>query len=120
MVFVAVGAFQFALDAGLFVVATWAGMPPAPANILSRLLAACVGFFLNGRMTFGRRTLDRWQFARYIATWVLLTGASTLAVAGAATLAGLRWAWLTKIAVEIALAFASYLLMRNWVFGSKH
>lgn len=119
LVFVLVGATQFALDAGLFVALTWAGMPAAPANIASRFLAACVGFVLNGRMTFGRRSLDRWQFARYIATWVVLTGVSTIAVAGTATLAGLRWAWLAKVMVEIALAFASYLLMRNWVFRSE-
>ncbi len=119
LLFLGIGAVQFGVDAGLFVVLTWLGMMPAWANIVSRLSAACLGFFLNGRLTFGHGALTRGQFARYIATWVLLTAVSTVAVAGVATMAGLTWAWLMKIAVEIVLAVASFLLMRNWVFTAR-
>lgn len=117
LLFLAVGGVQFGLDAGLFVALTWLGMLPAWANIAARLSAACLGFFLNGRLTFGHRSLTNAQFARYIATWVLLTAVSTATVAGVATMAGLKWAWLAKLLVEIVLAVASFLLMRNWVFG---
>jgi len=117
LLFLVVGGVQFGVDAGLFVGLTWLGMVPAWANIAARLSAACLGFFLNGRLTFGHRSLDRAQFARYIATWVLLTAASTITVASVATMAGLEWAWLAKLLVELVLAVASFLLMRNWVFG---
>ncbi|MDQ2701771.1 MAG: GtrA family protein [Pseudomonadota bacterium] len=118
LLFLVIGGVQFALDAGLFVALTWFGMVPAWANIAARLSAACLGFFLNGRLTFGHRSLGRAQFARYISTWVLLTAASTITVAGVAAMAGLKWAWLAKLLVEIVLAVASFLLMRNWVFGA--
>lgn len=116
VLFVVVGGLQFGLDAGLFVALTWVGMVPAWANIASRLVAACVGFFLNGRLTFGHKALTNVQFARYIACWMLLTAASTVTVAAVAELSGLQWAWLAKVLVEIVLAAASFLLMRNWVF----
>jgi len=119
LLFLVAGGIQFGVDAGLFVLLTWLGMVPAWANIAARLSAACVGFFLNGRLTFGHRSLDRAQFARYIATWMLLTAASTATVASVATVAGLEWAWLAKLLVEAVLAVASFLLMRNWVFGTR-
>ena len=117
--FLLVGGLQFALDAGLFVGLTWLGMAPAWANISSRLAAACVGFFLNGRLTFGHASLTRTQFGRYVASWVLLTVASTMTVAAVAGVAGLRWAWLAKVLVEVVLAAVSFLLMRNWVFSAR-
>ncbi len=117
--FLVIGGLQFALDAGLFVALTWLGAVPAWANIASRLAAACAGFFLNGRLTFGHARLDRAQFARYIASWVALTAASTVAVAVVAGLAGLRWAWLAKFLVELVLAAVSFVLMRAWVFRPR-
>ena len=119
LLFLVVGGVQFGFDAGLFVALTWLGTLPAWANIVSRLSAACLGFFLNGRLTFGHKALTRGQFARYIATWVLLTAVSTATVAGVAAMAGLKWAWLAKIVVEVVLAVASFLLMRNWVFKAR-
>lgn len=116
LLFIAVGGFQFVLDSGLFVTLTWLGMLPSIANVLARLSAACVGFWLNGKLTFGQRALTRRQLGCYAICWVLLTVASTSFVAGAAALAGLKWAWLTKVVVEVVLAATSFVLMKNWVF----
>lgn len=117
MLFLLFGGVQFCLDAGLFMLMSYLGLSAIIANVLARFLAACTGFLLNGKMTFGREKLDRVQFARYVICWVALTCVSTLLIAMVASTAGLRWAWAAKILVEVVLAFVSFLMMRNWVFA---
>ena len=115
--FLVIGGLQFAFDAGAFVALTWVGVMPSFANVLARLFAACVGFTLNGKLTFNQRSLTKTQFIRYAICWGLLTITSTVLVVAAATMAGLKWAWLTKVLVEVVLAAVSFVLMRGWVFA---
>jgi len=119
VLFLIFGGIQFCLDAGLFMLMSYLGLSAIIANVLARFLAACTGFLLNGRMTFGREKLDRMQFVRYVICWVILTCVSTLVISLVAETAGLKWAWGAKLAVEVVLAFASFLMMRNWVFAAK-
>lgn len=114
--FLAVGGFQFIFDAGLFILLTYWGMMPFWTNLLTRFSAAMLGFWLNGKLTFGHPRLTRRQLWRYVAVWMLLTLLSTGAVGLIGHAAGMRAAWAMKIVVEVLLAALSFVLMRRWVF----
>jgi putative flippase GtrA len=117
--FLVVGLVQLAIDWALFVILTAAGMAVVPANLLARVSAACLGFWLNGRYTFaehGRARLGRQRFARFALAWIALTAASTLGMEAVARLLGLHWAWLAKPVVDGGLAVLSFVLLRQWVY----
>ncbi|MCD0260482.1 GtrA family protein [Xanthomonas melonis] len=117
--FTLIGALQLAVDCGIFIAATAAGMPTAPANLLGRVSGAVLGFWLNGRYTFAHRDGARlgWQrFGRFAVMWVTLTIVSTWLLSATVDLVGLRQAWLTKPLVEGGLAIVSFLLGRHVVY----
>lgn len=117
--FLVIGLVQLAIDWALFVALTAAGMAVIPANLLARVSAACLGFWLNGRYTFaenGQPRLGGHRFARFALMWVALTAASTLGMEAVARLLGLHWAWLAKPIVDGGLAVVSFVLLRHWVY----
>lgn len=117
--FIVIGLVQLCLDWSLFVAFTGAGMPVPVANVCSRVCAALVGFWLNGRFTFaqdGQHRLGWRSLSRYIAVWLVLTATSTLLVGALAAHLGLKLAWLAKPLVEAGLAVLSFLLMRHVVY----
>lgn len=80
--FMMIGALQLAVDCGIFIAATAAGMPAVPANLLGRIGGAMLGFWLNGRYTFAQQGDARlgWQrFCRFALMWLALTVISTWA-----------------------------------------
>ncbi|KAF1686665.1 hypothetical protein B1992_07095 [Pseudoxanthomonas broegbernensis] len=117
--YLAFGLLQLLLDWAVFVAATAAGMPAAPANVLGRSGGAMLGFWLNGRYTFAGDEGCRlgWRrFVRFWLLWLAMTALSTLLVSLVEARLGLRWAWLAKPVVEGGLALANFFLMRRLVY----
>lgn len=114
-----IGLLQLLLDWLVFVVATAAGLPAAPGNILGRISGALLGFWLNGRYTFAQKDIQShgWRrFFCFLAVWLPMTILSTWAVNWAAQSLGIQFAWLAKPIVEGCLALVSFVLLRQVVF----
>lgn len=117
--FVLVGAAQLAVDWALFVAQTALGMPTVPANLISRVGGAGLGFWLNGRITFaaqGQPRVGRKQLLRFVIVWLALTAISSVLMELVSRQLGLQMAWLAKPAVEGGLALVSFFLARNWIY----
>lgn len=117
--FLAVGICLVFVDWLVFVVLTALGLGPVASNIAGRIAGALLGFWANGRITFGTggdTRLGRYRFARYVLLWATLTFLSTLLISALAQRLDLHVAWLAKPAVEAALAVASFFLSRHWVY----
>ena len=119
--FILVGVAQLALDSGLFVALTWAGLAPSIANPISRCIVVIIGFWMHGSYTFaesGVPKLGRGYMARFFPAWIVLTLIGTLVLASVKSHAGLHAAWIAKPLVDGVLAVISYLTLRRWVFRS--
>ncbi|APO95207.1 GtrA family protein [Xanthomonas vesicatoria] len=118
--FTLIGGLQLAVDCGIFIAATAAGMPTVPANLLGRISGAVLGFWLNGRYTFaqqgGGARLGWQRFRRFAVMWLALTVISTWLLSATVDLVGLRQAWLAKPLVEGGLAIVSFFLGRHVVY----
>lgn len=112
------GVVQILVDWGIFVGLTALGSPVPVSNVASRLLAALLGFWLNGRFTFSGQVsgLGSGHAARYAASWAVMTALSTLAVRAADGLAGLHAAWLFKPAIDVVLAGLGFLVSKYWIY----
>jgi putative flippase GtrA len=110
--FVLVGLFQLCLDWGVFVLLTRAELAVPVANLLARAVNIPVGWFLQGRVTFGA-ALNAGTFLRYLLVFLLLTILSTLALLPMSV----PVRELAKPLVEALLAIASFLLMQHFVFA---
>ena len=113
------GGLALLLDWATFVALTWLGMPAIPANVLARLCGALLAYLLNGVFTFRDAEGSKlgWRrFGRYVATWCVMTLASTLAIQAVEQGAGLQWAWLAKPAVEAVLAAVTFVVYRIWIY----
>jgi putative flippase GtrA len=121
LLFIGVGLAQLLLDWLVFVLLTHAGFPVGPSNVASRVTGACLGFALNGWLTFdafGRedRAPKRMQALRFALFWLLATVLSTEGVLFAQSQLGLRAAWAAKPLVEAALACLSFFVSRHWIY----
>jgi putative flippase GtrA len=114
--FVIVGLAQLAVDTSIFIAATALGLPVVAGNLLGRVSGAGLGFWLNGRYTFGQATLDRRHAARFAIAWSLLTVLSTVSVDIVAAHLGLHGAWLAKPLVEAVLAAINFMVSRHWIY----
>ncbi|WP_297114431.1 GtrA family protein [Thermomonas sp.] len=113
------GGMALLLDWASFVALTWLGMPSIPANVLARLAGALLAYLLNGVFTFRDAEGSKlgWRrFGRYVATWCVMTLASTWAIQAIEQGAGLQWAWLAKPAVEGVLAAITFVVYRAWIY----
>ncbi len=113
------GGMALLLDWASFVALTWLGMPSIPANVLARLAGALLAYLLNGVFTFRDAEGSKlgWRrFGRYVATWCVMTLASTWAIQAIEQGAGLQWAWLAKPAVEGGLAAITFVVYRAWIY----
>lgn len=115
-----IGVLQWLLDWGVMVGLSHAGMLVEPANVAGRISGALLGFWLNGRITFAgdEHHMGRKQFLRFLVMWLATTVVSTWAIGGIDDWFGLRWAWIAKPAVELALGGVGFLLSRHWIY--KH
>ena len=114
-----VGIIQLVLDWMMFVVLTQLGIMTAPANVISRVVAAFVGFWLNGRWTFQtpeKRALTAGHFSRYLISWIVMTLASTSIVSWAEHIDGVHTAWLVKPAADMCLAGIGFIVSKYWIY----
>ena len=116
--YLAIGVLQWLIDWGVVVGLTHLGVPVAPANVLGRITGALLGFWLNGKLTFAgdRNTIGAAQFQRFMVMWVTTTLLSTWVLTQVDDLFGLRWVWLGKPAIELALGAVGFLLSRYWIY----
>lgn len=122
--FLGVGLLQYALDFLLFTALFTMLHPSVLFNVVSRLLAACAGYLLNGLLTFraGAKVRSKARVGRFVVVWLSLTLASTLVLAGVKMLAAdsgmmAQWVVMTKLAFEAILVILSFQLQKHWVFG---
>lgn len=116
--YLAIGMLQWLIDWGVVVGLTHMGLPVAPANVLGRITGALLGFWLNGKLTFAgeRTTIGTTQFQRFMVMWVTTTLLSTWALTQVDDLFGLRWVWIGKPAIELALGAVGFVLSRYWIY----
>jgi putative flippase GtrA len=117
--FLLVGLGLVTADWAVFVVLTAIGTPAAMANVLGRVTGALLGFWANGRYTFGApgaARLGPHRFLRFLVVWLPLTLLSTVLVTVVAARLGMQMAWLAKPLVETGLAVVSFLVSRHWVY----
>lgn len=116
--YLAIGLLQYLVDWAVLVGLSHLGLAVEPANVAGRVSGALLGFWLNGRITFaGDDTgIGRRQLARFLMMWLLTTVLSTWAMGAIDDAAGLKWAWLAKPAVELALGGLGFVLSRHWVY----
>lgn len=116
--YLAIGLLQWLIDWGVVVGLTHLGLPVAPANVIGRITGALIGFWLNGKLTFADdgNTVGTAQFQRFMLMWVSTTLLSTLALTQIDDVLGLRWVWLAKPAIELALGAVGFVLSRHWIY----
>ena len=116
--YLTIGIVQWLLDWGVMVMLSHLGLPVRQANVAGRVSGAMLGFWLNGRITFaGEHTrVGRAQFLRFLAMWLVMTLLSTIAIGAIDDYLGLKWAWLAKPAVEVALGMLGFLVSRHWIY----
>jgi putative flippase GtrA len=116
--FLLMGGIQLVLDSAVTIGLSRTGVALGVANVIGRVCGAMLGFWLNGRFTFGGpgSRLGLAALARFLIAWLLLTGVSTLALAAVESSLGLQAAWIAKPAVEAALAAVSFFVSRHWVY----
>lgn len=116
--YLAIGVLQYVVDWGVMVGLSHFGMAVEMANIAGRISGAMLGFWLNGRITFAGEgnAVGRRQLQRFMLLWICTTALSTWSMGSIADVAGLRWAWLAKPAVEATLAAMSFVASRHWVY----
>lgn len=116
--YLAIGLLQWLLDWGVMVGLSHLGAPVEPANVAGRICGATLGFWANGRITFAGAdtTVGRRQLFRFLVMWLGTTAASTWALATIDDVLGLKWAWLAKPLVELALGALGFFMSRHWVY----
>jgi len=116
--YLAIGLLQWLVDWGVVVGLTHIGLPVAPANVVGRITGALLGFWLNGKLTFAndRTTVGSTQFQRFMVMWVSTTLFSTWALTQVDDVLGLRWVWIAKPAIELALGAVGFVLSRYWIY----
>ena len=120
--FLLIGGMQYLLDATLFGFLLSAGLGITISNVLSRGLAAAIGFLANRYLTFGKQSDTFVSFSgslvRFVILWITMTAISTalmLAISRAWD-ADLTTQVISKLLVEAVLAVVSFLFSKYWVF----
>ncbi|KPN16566.1 GtrA family protein [Luteimonas terrae] len=116
--YLAIGLLQWLVDWGVVVGLTHAGLPVAPANVIGRITGALLGYWLNGKLTFAGdgTAMGTTQFQRFMLMWVTTTLVSTWAMSQIDDVLGLKWVWLAKPAIELALGAIGFVLSRYWIY----
>jgi putative flippase GtrA len=116
--YLAIGLVQWLLDWAVMVGLSHIGLPVEAANVAGRICGATLGFWANGRLTFAGAdtSVGRRQLFRFLLMWMGTTAASTWALGTIDHVLGLRWAWLAKPLVELALGALGFFMSRHWVY----
>jgi putative flippase GtrA len=119
MLFVLVGLLLVLVDWAVFSALYYAGVPLTPANVAGRIVGACLGFYLNGRITFadaGNARLGERRFLRFVLAWLVWTALGTLLMHYARTNFGDDALYVVKPVIEALLAALSFLSSRFFVY----
>ncbi len=120
VLYASVGGIQLLADWTCFVLLTSLGMDVIPANLLSRIFGAILGFFLNRQYTFSQQSTGplhgRKQIARFSAGWIFTAILSTTCVWLLDNLAGIGAARFGKLFVDATLALFGFALSKYWIF----
>ena len=113
-----IGGVQWLVDWGVMVLLSHYGLVVELANVFGRVAGALLGYWLNGKLTFAGddTAIGRTQLFRFILMWLGTTAVSTWSLGEIDYLGGLKWAWLAKPAVELALGVVGFFLSRHWVY----
>jgi putative flippase GtrA len=113
-----IGGLQWLLDWAVMVALSQAGLPVRQANVVGRICGALMGFWLNGRFTFGAdgHGPNRAQLLRFVVMWGVMTVLSTWAIGHIDDYLGRHWAWLAKPLVEAGLGALGFVVSRQWVY----
>ena len=114
-----IGGLQWLVDWGVMVGLSHLGLRIGVANVAGRVTGALIGFWLNGRITFGGddgQRIGRAQLARFLVMWLTMTLLSTVAIELIDDALGRRWAWLAKPLVEIGCGVIGFVVSRQWVY----
>ena len=114
-----VGGVQLALDWLTFVTLTTLGVPVGGANVAGRATAAALGFWLNGKWTFGKSNesaLGIDHFGRYLVLWTSMALLSTFVVMVATRIDGVHVAWLIKPVADLFLAAVGFVVSKYWIY----
>ncbi len=116
--YLVIGGIQWLVDWGVMVGLSHWGMAVEPANIVGRISGALLGYWLNGKLTFAGddTAVGRTQLQRFVMMWLCTTAVSTWSMGAIDDYLGLKWAWLAKPGVELALGVIGFLLSRHWVY----
>lgn len=115
-----VGVLQLLVDWAAYVGLTALGLSTLVANPGARAIGAMFGYVGNGVYTFRqpeeRHRLSRGSLLRFFMLWLMLTAASTAALAAIDAAGGLGWAWMLKPVVDLGLAGVAFIASRLWVY----
>ncbi|SDU35189.1 GtrA family protein [Halopseudomonas salegens] len=128
--FFIIGGIQFVLDVLLFHLLVSSGIIAIGATVISRALAALLGFYLNGRYTFRywssgqpiRWPVIRPVLQRFAGLWCLQTLVSAGLIALAVIWVADAETWvqtLIKSIIELLIAVASFFLQRTLVYSRQ-
>ena len=125
--FLVIGLVQYLVDTTLFAALYLLVGYPILINVITRGVAATLGYYLNGRFTFrvGKAVGDAQRKIRFILTWICLTALSTIAIAAANQLSD-RLDWpvsglaYSKYIIEAALVTVSFFVQKLWVYTKEH
>ncbi len=114
--FALVGALGTAVDLGLLVLLTTAGLPTLPANILSYSAGIANNFYWNRRWTFQTRQRRDWlpQLAQFTVVSLLGLGLNSLIVVWLESRLGLV---IAKLVATGAVLMWNYNANRLWTFS---
>jgi putative flippase GtrA len=119
--YLAVGSVVYAIDVGLFsaIVISLDRRYYLAANVVAKIAAAAVGFLLHRHFTFARRQRQRWhgQLMLYGLLFVLNLGLSSVLLFLSVALLRLEPV-ASKIAADLVVFFASFVINRQIVFRS--
>ena len=115
--YVGVGSVVYAVDLGVFALLTANSVRPAPANAVSKVIAACVGFALHRSVTFrvAGAPFRLADLGRYLALLAANTTATSLLLWILTEAFGLP-ATPSKVAVDLVAILAAFLGSKFLVF----
>ncbi|WBM72088.1 GtrA family protein [Buttiauxella sp. WJP83] len=121
LLFFICGVIQFAIDSSLYTVLSYVGVGVTLSNVSSRALAASVGYYINGRLTFKRSMNGRVLF-KFVIYWAGMTVISTVLLYLCKVIFNSQnsvfLTAVSKVCVEIVLFFISFIIAKLWVY--KH
>lgn len=119
VLFLTIGGIQYITDGFLFYLFISINLDIVSSNILSRGIAALIGFELNRRFTFNFKSKELLiqQFKKFVLGWVFMTILNTT-IMGLISIINSQKNFLTiaKLITELIFAIASFLICKYWIY----